>query len=343
VKIKLDSSSIKEYHKLIDSIFNGGFLSEGNMLDQFEKGFSDYLGLSCAALNSGGAALLAIYDYCGLNGKDVIIPSNTFWATSVAAKKVGANIIYADCNRNDLCISLNDIKKKVTKNTKAVVVVHIGSHIAFEIKEIAEFCGERDIFLIEDCAQAHGAHFNGHPPGYWGVAGAYSFYSTKTMPLGEGGIVCSQNEELIDWVKRYRNYGKLVKDNEVHYTMNNGFNFRMNEVTAALGIIQLKRLEEILQWKRDLALKYDQIFERRVRFPEGMVSGYYKYIVFDYSLKEQTGKVFNRTDFGSEIESIDVDLPNSFWVAEHHSCLPIWHGWPHADKDPEQLFSLLKN
>ena len=161
------------------------------------------------------------------------------------------------------------------------------------------------------------------------------------MPLGDGGMVCSSNSEFIEWIKYFRNYGKSVDGTKVSYSITDGFNFRMNEVTAALGIVQLERLPEILSWKKELAEKYDQIFERRTKLPLNMVSGYYKYIVFDYDLNEMTGKVFAKTDFGPVIEDMDYNLPNSDWVAAHHQCAPIWYGWEHAGKTIDELADIL--
>ena len=103
-----------------------------------------------------------------------------------------------------------DMVSKVTPDTKAVIVVHIGGHIAFDIERIASFCVERHIALIEDCAHAHGAEWNGKIAGSYGLAGSYSFYATKTMPLGEGGMVVSRDKELISWMRKFRNYGKEV-------------------------------------------------------------------------------------------------------------------------------------
>jgi len=337
MKIPFEKEDRRKYYELLDKVFDSHFWSEGDMLLTFEQNFEKYITIPCVAVSNGGAGLLAVYEYINVKGKDVIVPANTFWATSAAAKRAGANIIYADCNKYDLCISYEDIKRKVTKNTKAVVVVHIGGHISFDIEQISSFCKERDIILIEDCAHAHGAKYKGKTPGSWGLAGVYSFYATKTMPVGEGGIVCSMDSKFIEWLKCYRNYGKEVQAGQVSYQIVNGFNFRMNEFTAALGIIQLERLPKILQWKRDLASKYDQVFKNRVFFPENMESGYYKYIVFGYNLREETGKVFNSTDFGHEIEKIQASVPNSYWIANHHRCVPIWYGWKNEHLEINEL------
>lgn len=332
-----------EYMSLLEEVFDSGFLSDGQMLRRFEEDFSKFTRQHAIAVSSGGVALLALYEYVGVKNAEVIVPANTFWATAAAAKRAGAKVVYADCNKEDLCLSLEAVKRKTTLKTKAVCVVHIGGHIAFQIEEIAAFCKENDIALIEDCAHAHGASWKGRSAGSWGIGGAWSFYATKTMPLGEGGMVTTTNEDLADWLHRYRNYGKDVKDGKVSYPLPDGFNFRMNEITAALGVLQLRRLPEILLWKRSLAAKYDRIFTNRIFFPEGMLSGYYKYIVFDTFLKEQTGKVFASSDFGNEIENHPdrEGLPNSYWVAEHHSCVPIWFGWDGASLDCDQLLARL--
>lgn len=341
MKIPFEDQYRKRYFDLLNEIFDSNFLSEGKMVHRFEQEFSKFTGMPCLAVTNGGTGLLSIYEYIGVKDKDVIVPANTFWATAAAAKKAGGNVIYADCNRDDLCLSLDDLKKKVTRNTKAVAVVHIGGHIAFEIEEIARFCKERDIYLVEDCAHVHGGSWNGKTGGAWGLAGSYSFYATKTMPLGEGGMVCSKDEKFLEWLRYYRNYGKKAENGNVSYKIQNGFNFRMNEVTAALGLVQLERLPIILEWKKRLAEKFDQIFENRIKFPQGMISGYYKYVVFDYDLKMETGKVFNHTDFGPEIECIQYDLSNCKWIAEHHKCSPIYYGWENAEKSVEELKAIL--
>lgn len=331
----------KKFYELEEQIFDSNFWSEGKMLRTFEEKFGEYVKLGAKAVSSGGAGLLAILDYIDVNGKDVLVPSNTFWADARAVKLAGGNPIYVDCNRNDLCMSFEDMKAKITENTKAVIVVHIGGHIAFQIEEIASFCKAQGIYLVEDCAHVHGAWWNGKTGGHYGFAGAYSFYATKTMPLGDGGMIVSKDKDFLRWIEEYRNYGKEVVDGHVYYRLPNGFNFRLSEFSAALGIVQMERLERILEFKRALAEKYDQIFENRVRFPAGMVSGYYKYIVFDTQLKQETGQVFGSGDLGHVIDHAGMEMPNSDWIAGHHKCAPIYYGYENADKSISQLREFL--
>lgn len=337
MKLPFEEKYRKIFYKHLEEVFDSNFWSEGKKVREFEEKFSEYIGIPSLSVSNGGAGLLSIFEYFNVKDKDVIVPANTFWATAVAAKKAGGNVIYADCNRYDLCISLEDIKKRLTSQTKAIVVVHIGGHIAFDIEAIVQFCKERNIYLIEDCAHAHGAVYKNRMAGSWGFAGAYSFYATKTMPIGEGGMVCSKDRDFLEWLKLYRNYGKRVINGNVSYLIQDGFNFRMSEFTAALGLVQMTRLRQILEWKRDLAKKYNTIFERKVRMPDEMLSGYYKYIVFDYILPEETGQVFGITDHGTTIEKKNIELPNSSWVAKHHKCVPIYYGWDKAGWSAEKL------
>ena len=332
----------KKFYELEEQIFNSNFWSEGKMQRTFEEKFGEYVKLGARAVSSGGAGLLAILEYVDVHGKDVIVPANTFWADARAVQLAGGNVIFADCNKEDLCLSLEDLKKKVTANTKAVIVVHIGGHLAFEIEKIAQYCEEKGIALIEDCAHVHGGWWKGKTGGHYGLAGAYSFYATKTMPLGDGGMVVSKNQDLLKWIEKYRNYGKEVIDGHVYYKLPDGFNFRINEFTAALGIVQMERLPQILAWKRELAQKYDQIFENRVRLPEGMESGYYKYIVFDTPLSQETGQVFGPGDLGDVVAGVEANVPNSHWVVEHHKCAPIYLGYEYAEKSADELREILR-
>jgi perosamine synthetase len=330
MKIPMDQTSRQRYYGLLDQVFDSNFWSEGAMVQNFEETFAQSLGNKCHALAmaNGGLSLLALLEAADVAGGDVIVPSNTFMATVLAVKRAGADVILADCNRDDLCLSFEDMKKRITPNTKAVVVVHIGGHIAFQIKEIAAYLAEKNIPLIEDCAHAHGASYHGTSAGCFGLGGAYSFYATKTMPLGEGGMVVTKDKSVAQYIAKWRNYGKFEYDIP-------GYNARMNEFTAALGLVQLERLPAILNWKNDLAAKYDQIFDNHVHLPEGMISGFYKYIVFGNEPREQTGKVFDPPCH--QIMRTQSDLPNTDWVSANHYCPPMYYGWNGAGLSVDEL------
>ena len=331
----------KKFYELEEKIFDSNFWSEGEMQRRFEEEFGKYVKLGARAVSNCGSALYTVLEYVNVRGYDVLLPANTFWADARAVQMAGGHPIFVDCKKEDRCMSVEDLERKLTDRTKAVIVVHIGGHIAFQINEIVELCNKKNIALIEDCAHVHGGWWNGKTGGHYGIAGVYSFYATKTMPLGDGGMIVSRDQKLLDFVEHFRNYGKEVIDGQVYYKYENGFNFRINEFTAALGIIQTERLPKIVEWKRELAKKYDQIFDNRVRFPEGMESGYYKYIVFDTDIKQQTGQVFGPRDQGDVISGIDSNVPNSHWITEHHKCAPIYLGYENADKSVEELKKIL--
>jgi hypothetical protein len=141
-------------------------------------------------------------------------------------------------------------------------------------------------------------------------------YATKTITTGEGGVLVSNRPELIEHARAFRNYGKPTYDVQ-------GLNFRMSEFTAALGLVQIERLPEIVRWKNDVArAELDPQYASRLELPAGMVSGLYKYIVFDW-LERSTGRVYDEPCH--RVLGHDVDLPNSDWVARNHSCVPLYY------------------
>jgi len=224
---------------------------------------------------------------------------------------------FADCNRDDLCLSLASLEQAIARRRPhAVILVHIGGHIAFDAEPIADLCRSEGIFLLEDCAHAHGASWHGRRPGTYGDAGVYSFYATKTVSTGEGGMLVSGDGDLLEFARAFRNYGK--PDHAVA-----GLNLRMSEFTAALGVVQTERLEEIVAWKNAVASQQlDPLFPARLELPDGMVSGLYKYIVFD-PVARSTGKVYETPCH--RIMGHAVELPNADWVATHHWCVPLYY------------------
>jgi dTDP-4-amino-4,6-dideoxygalactose transaminase len=316
--IGFDHRDRARLHALIDEVLDSERWSEGEMVARLEAAWKQVCGLESVALSSWSGGALAALDFAGVGpGDTVLCPSNTFMATPLAAVHAGASIEFVDCNREDLCLSFADFEAKAHRHKpKAALLVHIGGHIAFEAEQIAGFCAQEGIFLIEDCAHAHGATWNGRHPGSYGDAGVYSLYATKTISTGEGGMLVSKRSDLLDHARAYRNYGKPTYEVP-------GLNFRMSEFTAALGLVQTERLPEILRWKNEVArAELDPAYPSRIQLPEGMVSGLYKYIVFDW-LERSTGRVYDHPCH--RIMGHSIDLPNSDWVARNHSCVPLYY------------------
>ena len=315
--IGFDQRDRARLHTLIDEVLDSNRWSEADMNARFEAAWETYNGAPAVALSSWAGGALAALHFAGVQGETVLCPSNTFMATPLAAIRAGADVQFVDCNRDDLCMSFADFQRAAEQHKpKAAFLVHIGGHIAFESEQIAAYCAENDIFLIEDCAHAHGASWNGRRAGTYGDAGVYSLYATKTISTGEGGVLVSRRPEVIEHARGFRNYGKPT------YEVS-GLNFRMSEFTAALGLVQIERLPEIVAWKNDAARAYlDEQYPSRLQLPEGMESGLYKYIVFDW-LERSTGRVYDEPCH--RIMGHDIELPNSDWVARNHSCVPLYY------------------
>ncbi len=315
--IGFDPRDRDRLHELWDGIIDANRWSEGDLTRAFEQAWTDWNGAGSVAFGGWTGAALAALEFAGVRGETVLCPSNTFMATPLAAIHAGASVQFVDCNRADLCMSFEDLERKVAEHRpKAVILVHIGGHVAFDVERIAALCRAEGIFLIEDCAHAHGAGWNGRRPGTWGDAGVYSFYATKTISTGEGGMLVSRHDDLLDFARAFRNYGKP------EHTVS-GLNFRLSEFTAAIGLVQTERLEEIVAWKQRVAREeLDPLHPNRVLLPGGMESGFYKYIVFD-EVERSTGKVYDQPCH--RIMGHQVDLPNTDWVAENHWCVPLYY------------------
>jgi perosamine synthetase len=304
-------------HALIDEVLDSNRWSEADMVARFEAAWESYNKVPAVAVSSWTGGALAALHFAGVEGETVLCPSNTFMATPLAAVRSGADVQFVDCNREDLCMSFADFERAAEQfKPRAAFLVHIGGHIAFDTEQIAAYCSEHGIFLIEDCAHAHGASWHGRRAGTYGDAGVYSLYATKTISTGEGGVLVSRRPEIVDFARDFRNYGK---PNHVVA----GLNFRMSEFTAALGLVQIERLPEIVNWKNEIARsELDPAHPSRLHLPEGMVSGLYKYVVFDW-LERSTGRVYDEPCH--RIMGHDVELPNSDWVARNHSCVPLYY------------------
>ena len=304
-------------HSLWDEILERQVWSQGPATEAFEAAWSTWNGLGAVAMSSWTGAALAALNFADVGGGTVLCPSNTFMANPLAIAAAGGSVEYVDCNREDLCVSLTDFEAKLRKHRpRAAFVVHIGGHIAFDIEPIAELCRAEGVFLIEDCAHAHGAHWHGRRAGAWGDAGVWSFAATKTVSTGEGGMLVSRHADVLEFGRAFRDYGKPTYDVA-------GLNFRMNEFTSAVGLVQVRRLDEIAASKNAVARAHlDDLYPARVELPDGMSSGLYKYIVFE-PIERSTGKVYYTPCH--RITGSSVDLPNSDWVAQNHWCVPLYY------------------
>ncbi|MEM4335737.1 MAG: DegT/DnrJ/EryC1/StrS family aminotransferase [Candidatus Anstonellales archaeon] len=220
-------------------IMKSGILAQGEEVKKFEEEFARYIGVRHAvAVCNGTAALDIILKSIGVKGgHEVIVPDFTFIASANAVLYQGAKVVFCDVKEDTFNIDVDDVKKKISKKTKAIMAVHLFGQPA-DLAELREICEQQDIILIEDACQAHGAEYDGKKVGGFGI-GAFSFYPTKNMTTGEGGMITTNDDEIAEFARMYRDQGQ--KNKYEHSIL--GHNMRMTNIAAAFGRVQLKKLD----------------------------------------------------------------------------------------------------
>ena len=220
-------------------VLRSRMLAQGAITADFERNFAHYVGVNEAvALSSGTAALDVAVKSAGIKqGDEVITTAFSFIASANAILYQGARPIFADIKQNTFNIDPEDLQAKITNKTKAVLAVHLFGQ-PFDVAAIREICADHDLLLIEDCAQAHGAEYEGRKVGSFGT-GCFSFYATKNMTTGEGGMVTTGDAAVARTARLLRDHGQA--DKYVHTVL--GYNYRMTDVEAAVGIVQLEKLD----------------------------------------------------------------------------------------------------
>lgn len=275
----------EEILSAVGKILESGMLTLGSYTKEFEKEFAKVSGVSHAvAVNSGTSAIeIALRALDVKQGDEIIVPTNTFTATAAAAWFSGAKPVLVDIHGSSLCIDLTNVKKAISNRTAGVIAVHIGGVICPQISEIRDLCREKGLFLVEDAAHAQGCTADGRAAGSFGNAGCFSFYPTKVITTGEGGMITTNSESVANKAKVLRDQGK--ESFESNKIVAFGYNWRMQEISAAIGLTQLRRLQEIIEARNRSAEIYDQELLSKNRMdgqevPKGQVVNRYKYTAF---------------------------------------------------------------
>lgn len=256
----------------------------GKYTQEFEEVFARFVGVKYAVATSNcTVALEIIIRSLGIEGKSIIVPTNTFMATAYAVMQSGNKVVFADCDPKTFSLYPDDLKKRINPDTAAVILVHIGGVITPEYYEIKRICEDNNLHLIEDCAHAFGCSIDGRKAGILGVAGAFSFFPTKVVTTGEGGMITTDDEKVYQNALMIRNHGKNpVMGNRMSQF---GYNYRLSEITAVFGIQQMRKSSELTEERRRIARIYDRLLSgdqkiRPLEIPPNAISTYYKYVVF---------------------------------------------------------------
>lgn len=329
----------------IDEALATGQLTLGKFGRELEERFAAYCGATYAvAVSSGTSALEIALRALGVEGKEVLVPANTFFATAAAALHAGARVRFLDCDPRTMAVSVQDLAEQIGPRTAGVIVVHIGGLVTPDIEAIRRLCAERGIWLLEDAAHAHGSTMGGRMAGTFGVAGAFSFYPTKVMTAGEGGMIVTDDQRLRDEALIYRDQGKASFTQNAHTRL--GSNWRMSELHAAVALSQLARLDEFIAHRQRIARIYDAALAdgrlglRPLAVPEGARCNYYKYVVYlpdgvdraalKRLLREEyeiglSGEVYETPLHEQPVFAPyrDRSLPGAEYLCARHICLPI--------------------
>lgn len=272
----------EEEAKAVSDVIKSGWLTQGERVAEFEDKFAKYVGAKEAvAVFNGTVALHLTMIVAGVgSGDEVIVPSFTFISTANAVLFQGAIPVFAEIDPNTFNISPEDIEKKITNKTKAIIPVHYAGQVA-DMDPIMDIAEEHDLIVVEDAAEAHGAKYKGKHAGTLGDMAIFSFTPIKNMTTGEGGMITTNNEEYAEKLRMLRNHGM---DAPYHHIML-GYNYRMTEMQAAFGMVQLERLENILKRKNEIVRFYNSELEKISDIiiphvaPDTTRHGYYLYTI----------------------------------------------------------------
>ncbi|MGD0850442.1 DegT/DnrJ/EryC1/StrS family aminotransferase, partial [Bradyrhizobium sp.] len=241
----------REKELVLDALDSGWVSSIGKYIDEFETSFARYCGTDYAlAVSNGTSGLHLALATLGLqSGDEVIIPDLTFVATANAVAYTGATPVLADVDPDTLCIDPASVKSLITGRTRAIIPVHLYGHPA-DMDALRAIADAHGLDIIEDAAEAHGAEYKGRKVGGLGKCGVFSFYGNKVITTGEGGMLTTNDREFYQRAKRLRDHA--MSPTRRYFHEERGFNYRITNLQAALGVAQLERIEEFLERRAEI-------------------------------------------------------------------------------------------
>ncbi len=269
-----------EYEAKALEVLRSGWYILGREVTAFEEKFAAHTGSAyCAGVGNGLDALFIGMHALGIGpGDEVLVQGNTYIASVLGITMNGATPVFVEPDAF-YQMDVDRIEEKITENTKAILVVHLYGHVT-DMDRVMQICDEHGLYLVEDCAQAHDATWNGRKIGTFGDVGCFSFYPSKNLgAFGDAGAVVSDREDLIREVKIFRNYGSEKR----YYNQEEGVNSRLDEMQAGLLSVRLDYMEEITAERKEIAARYDQgIHNDLLTLPkerEGCSAVWHQYVV----------------------------------------------------------------
>ena len=345
----------------IMEVLESGRLTLGPYGEEFEKHFASFTGSPhCIAVNSGTSAIEIALRALDVEGRDVLMPANTFIATATAVIAAGGRPVLMDTDPRTLSTNLDEVERRLTPNTAGIVVVHIAGIVTDAMPAIAEYATKRGLWLFEDAAHAHGSTLDGRHAGTFGIAGSFSFYPTKVMTSAEGGMITTSNEKLASEARIYRDQGKASFLENRHVRL--GSNWRLSEPHAIIGLRHLTRLAEMVDARRRIAAIYDQGLEglepaiSAIKPPRGCHGNYYKYLLMlGDGIDRAALKAWLRNERGVNLSGevyehaihqhpvlayLDSgDLTQAERMCGRHACLPVYASM--SDDDAHRVVDAL--
>ena len=330
----------------VTEVLQSGMIAQGKRVKELEDAWAEYIGVRHAvAMGNGTLALMAIFAGVGLGpGDEVITVSHTFAATANAILFSGATPVFIDIEPDTYLIDAGTIEAAITPRTRAICPVHLFGLVA-DMDLIQAIADRHGLVVIEDACQAHGATYRGRMAGSFGH-GAFSLYATKNMTTAEGGFVTTDDDTLADWLRLYRNQGMRTR---YQFEML-GFNFRMTDVAAAIGLAQLAKLPRNTARRQAIAARYDAAFgELPIGLPitpDGRTHVYHQYTLDVGGARDAIVADLREAGVGADIyypipvhrqsyiteRGLHADLPATDAAAARTLALPMFPGLTDAEQ-----------
>lgn len=294
---------------VLDCLDSTWISSKGKYIGEFESHFAEYIGVKHAAsVSNGTVALHLALVALGIGpGDEVIVPTLTYIASVNSIVYTGATPVFVDSVVDTWQMDPDDIRRKITPRTKAIMAVHLYGHPC-EMDTIATICREHALFLIEDCAEAIGSKYKGKTVGGFGDIATFSFFGNKTITTGEGGMVVTNDETLHDRTVHYKGQG-LAKHRQYWHDVV-GYNYRMTNICAAIGMAQLEKVDEFLTQKRRVATTYQKCLEGSgITFHKESKNVYHSYWMCSILVKQSV----ERDDLRNFLESCGIETRPVFY------------------------------